>query len=51
MDAIDQKDMAEVPQESANAPQTVQLVMPKEGLNEIAEMERKYRETVEKMNR
>lgn len=51
MDATDQKDTVEVPQENDELPQAVQLVMPKEALDEMAEAERLYRETVEKMNR
>lgn len=32
-------------------PQAIQLVQPKEAENEIAELERQYRETVERENR
>lgn len=33
------------------APNTVQLVQPKAALSEIAEVERKYRETIERENK
>lgn len=35
---------------SADMPQAVQLIQPKEVENEIIELEKQYRETVEKMN-
>ena len=36
---------------AADAPRVVQLVQPKEALDEMAEIERKYREIVERENR
>ncbi len=38
-------------EELSQPPRVAQLVQPKEALDEIAKIERQYRETVEKMNR
>lgn len=38
-------------EESSQPPRVAQLVQPKEVLDEIAEIEKQYRETLEKMNR
>lgn len=38
-------------EELSQSPRVAQLVQPKEALDEIAEIEKQYRETVEKMNR
>ena len=38
-------------EELSQPPRVTQLVQPKEALDEIAEIEKQYRETVEKMNR
>ena len=38
-------------EETTEMPQAVQLVLPKKAIDNIAEIERRYRETVERENR
>ena len=60
METFKQENTQEVQQENtlsseieelSQLPRVAQLVQPKEALDEIAEIEKQYRETVEKMNR
>lgn len=60
MGTFEQENTQEVQQENtlsseieelSQQPRVAQLVQPKEALDEIAEIEKQYRETVEKMNR
>ena len=38
-------------EETTETPQVVQLVQPKEAIDDMAEIERQYRETIERENR
>ena len=54
MENIEQENTQEVQQENSSQEQSarvVQLVPPKEALERMQELERKYRETVERENR
>ena len=64
MENIEQENTQEIQQENLlggeviaeqaqteERPQTIQLVLPKEAKDEIAELERQYRETIERENK
>lgn len=54
MENIEQENTQEVQQENSSQEQSVhvaQLIPPKEALDEIAELEKKYRETIERENK
>ena len=52
MEINEQENIQEVQQENLlNGSQSVQLVQPQAALDEIAELEKKYRETIERENK
>ena len=54
MENIEQENIQEVQQENSSQEQSVhvaQLVPPKEAIDNMAEIERQYRETIERENR
>lgn len=48
MSTVDKEAPQIAPQESIEAPQVDRLLMPKEALRELAEIEKLYRENIEK---